>query len=196
MVKTVISPQDILLPPAFAPVRDAMKACVKEIKTHRRVSVGPYATFYFECYDTLVWQIQEMLRIEHGGAAEVQDEIDAYAPLLPQGSDWTATLMFEIPDADHRRALLSTLGHVEDTITLRVGDHCVPAVSTDQDVRTTSEGKTSAIHFLRFVFEPPIKALLLTKTPSVVLAIGHKNYNHHVTLETSVVRALLSDLTP
>lgn len=195
MTKTKLTPNDILPNAVFEAEREEHRARLAPLRRLRRVAVGPYAMFYFECFQTLWWQIQEMVRIEQGGDAQIAEEIEAYQSLLPQGSDWTATLMFEIPAEDQRRMLLAQLGHVEREISLMVGDQTIKAQPTDNDVRTTQEGKTSAVHFVRFVFTPPVKELLLNATPDVSLAITHPNYHHTTRLPHDLVDALKGDLT-
>jgi hypothetical protein len=196
MMKTTISPSDILQNAVFEAEREHHRARLAPLRRMRRVAVGPYAMFYFECFDTLWWQIQEMVRIEQGGAEQIVEEIAAYRPLLPQGSDWTATLMFEIPGEAQRRTLLAELGHVEKEVVLRVNNETIKAQPTDDDVRTTDEGKTSAVHFLRFAFPEAIKDRLLNDAPSVTLAITHPQYPHETRLSTDLLQALRADLKP
>ena len=196
MLKTTFERQGILSNTQFISKRDTYKTHIVLLKKPRRVPVGPYAVFYFECYETLWWQIQEMLRIEQGGQEQIAEEIRAYAPLLPQGCDWTATLMFEIPDSHKRRHLLAQLGYVEKTITLVLGNHVITAQPTESETRTTPEGKTSAVHFLRFPFSQKIKTSILTSQEPVTLSINHENYKYNVTLNTTTLEALKTDLTP
>jgi len=119
------------------------------------VLLGPYASVSFECYDSMWIQIHEMLRIEGGGREQAIDEVAAYAPLVPAGSNLVATLMFEIDDRDKRLATLRQLGHVEDTVYLSFGSHRIMAVSANDEVeRTSPDGKTSAVHFLSFPLSP------------------------------------------
>ena len=189
-----LNAQCILPQQAFLKVRAQKKKEVFALKEKRRVGCGPYAVFYFECFETLWWQTQEMLRIEGGGEDQLQDELEAYAPLVPQGSDWVATLMFEIPDTGKRRTLLMRLGHVEETVTLAFADHTVQALPTDDTQRTTDDGKTSAVHFLRFSFTPQQKALLLANpNMDIVLSINHAAYKAEAHLSQETRSALLSD---
>ncbi len=189
-----LNAQCILPQQAFLKVRAQKKKEVFALKEKRRVACGPYAVFYFECFETLWWQTQEMLRIEGGGEDQLQDELEAYAPLVPKGSDWVATLMFEIPDTGKRRTLLMKLGHVEETVTLTFADHTVQALPTDDTQRTTDDGKTSAVHFLRFSFTPQQKALLLAKpNMDIVLSINHAAYKAEAHLSQETRSALLSD---
>ncbi|MGL6188034.1 MAG: DUF3501 family protein, partial [Holosporales bacterium] len=142
---------DFLDAASFKKCRPEKQREIIALKERRRIAVGPFAMFYFECFDTLWWQIQEMLRVEGGGEAQLEEELSAYTPLLPQGSDFRITLMLEIPDATKRLSVLKLLGGVEEKIQLHIGDTSVTAVPLDpEENRTTADGKTSAVHFIRF----------------------------------------------
>lgn len=193
-MRKCITPEDILPTATFAQERTGHKKRLETLKKPRRVCVGPFAAFYFENYDTLWWQIQEMLRIEQGGAEQLADEIEAYAPLLPQGSDWRTTMMFEIPDAAVRKKLLAKLGHIEKHITLQVDEHIVTAHPTGEDQRTTEAGKTSAVHFLRFSFTETQKQLILEGNASLTIAITHPHYTHNTLLSQETGLSLRADL--
>lgn len=195
MPATTFSANTILSLDAFQAVREEKRAQVMALKKDRRVEVGPYAVFLFECFETLWWQIHEMLRIEGGGDEQVQDELAAYGPMLPQGTDWVTTMMFEIPSVTKRNALLFQLGHVEKTVELSFGTHTVKAEAIGDDVRTTPDGKTSAVHFLRFPFSAAhIEALTTDPAPKVQLAITHPAYPHSTTLSAATLAALRQDL--
>ena len=120
-MKREITAADILSAEDYARIRDEKRREVRAIKANRRVAVGPYATFYFENYDTMWLQVQEMLRIEKGGAAQLADELEAYNPMIPKGNELTATVMFEIENPERRQQVLSRLGGVEDMMELRCG---------------------------------------------------------------------------
>jgi hypothetical protein len=111
----------------WAAVRVSHRKALSEQKKHRRLALGPNATIYFENWDTMWYQVQEMLWIEKGGAEQLPDELRAYNPLIPQGSELIATLMFEIADETKRRRILAQLGGVEETVTIRFGNHKVAA---------------------------------------------------------------------
>src|ERR1700743_2184597 len=120
------------------------------MKRQRRIEVGPFATFYFENYATMWLQVQEMLRIEKGGDEQLAGELAAYNPLIPQGRELIATLMLEIEDEKRRNAVLLTLGGIEETVFLEIGGDVIRATPTEYDDRTTPDGKTSSVHWLRF----------------------------------------------
>src|ERR1700760_1035635 len=111
-----ITPDDILALPEYETQRKSLKQNILPVKKLRRVEVGPFATFYFENYDTMWLQVQEMLRIEKGGAEQMEDELRAYNPLIPNGAELTATVMFEIEDPARRAVVLGSLGGIEKKI--------------------------------------------------------------------------------
>ena len=153
MSKRQITRADIMALDDFEKIRATKRKEIVALKRPRRVPIGPDATFYFESYDTMWWQIHEMLYIEKGGEEQIVDELAAYNPLIPKGRELVATVMFEINDEDRRRAFLAKLGGVEETMFLRVGNtevHGVPEVDLD---RTTESGKASSVQFIHFPFK-------------------------------------------
>ncbi len=191
--KRAITRADILSPEAFLEVRRERRAALVAAKRLRRVEVGPFATFLFESYDTMWWQIHEMLRIEKGGEAQIADELAAYGPLVPKGDELVATLMFEIEDPVRRERILSSLGGVEETVTLAVGDDTINAVPERDVVRTDPTGKTSSVHFLHFPFTAAQIAAFRDPAQRVVLAIDHEGYSHLAVLPEAVRRTLSED---
>src|SRR5579884_3554714 len=152
-----ITPEDILPLAEYDQRRKALKQNLIPIKKLRRVEVGPFATFYFENYATMWLQVQEMLRIEKGGADQIPGELEAYNPLIPQGDELIATLMLEIEDPNRRNAVLLTLGGIEEKAFMEIGGETVHAAPTEYEDRTTADGKTSSVHWLRFKFTPAQK---------------------------------------
>jgi hypothetical protein len=144
-----------------------------------RISVGPHATGIFESWDSMWLQIQEMLRIEKGGAAQMVDEIAAYSPMVPKGSELTMTLFFEVPDPVRRDLFLRSIGGVEDHIAIHTGPHVLRARPEGDLERTrASDGKTSAVHFMHFDFTPEAVAAWRDPTATAMLVIDHPNYGH------------------
>jgi len=186
-----ITEADILSDEDYAAQRKTLRSEAIALKKHRRVEVGPYATFYFENYQTMWLQVQEMLRIEKGGTEQIAGELDAYNPLIPQGDELIATLMLEIEDANRRHTTLLTLGGIEETIFMEIGDARIAATPTEYDDRTTPDGKTSSVHWLRFRLTPELIARF--KTARVVIGIGHKNYGHMAVLSDETRAALAQD---
>ena len=174
-----ITAADILPLDQYELIRKDKKAEAIARKKLTRLAVGPYATAMFENWDSMWLQIQEMLRIEKGGEAQMADEIAAYDPMIPKGSELTMTMLFEVEDAGRRDAFLRTIGGIEDHISLQVGGHVIKA-RPEGDVERTreSDGKASAVHFFHFDF--PAEAIAAWKggEGSAMLVIDHPNYGH------------------
>ena len=184
---------DILPPAEYAKNRAEWRRKIGAMKRNRRVEVGPYVTFYFESYDTMWLQVHEMIYIEKGGAEQVPDELRAYNPLIPNGSELTATFMIEIDDADRRRRILGRLGGIEETVFFRIGTETVRAAAeTDQD-RTTAEGKASSVQFVHFPFTPAQIAAFSAPGEQVIVGLDHPNYGHMAVLPEAVRAELAKD---
>ena len=189
-----ITRADLMAMEAYADIRKQKRAEVSAIKQDRRVGVGPFATFYFENYDTMWIQIHEMLFIEKGGEAQINDELTAYNPLIPKGKELVATLMFEIPNAEQRDRELRRLTNVEHTVSLKVGDAVVPAAPETDVERTKADGKTSSVHFLKFPMTAEQVAAFKDNDVPVMLQIDHENYGHMATIPAAARATLQSDL--
>jgi hypothetical protein len=194
MAKKVITRDDLQSIEDYTAIRRLRRTEVSAIKRDRRVSVGPDATFYFESYDTMVQQIQEMLYIERGGDAQLADELAAYNPLIPNGSELVATFMIEIEDEVRRQQTLAKLGRIEGTITLDIAGESVSALPETDQERTTADGKASSVHFLHFPLSPMAIAKLKTPDARAVLAIDHPQYAHMAVMPERVRAALATDL--
>lgn len=188
-----ITRDDILPMDVYAAERKDRRRQITEAKKNRRVHVGPDATFYFENYDTMWHQVHEMLYIEKGGEAQIADELSAYNPLIPNGSELVATLMFEIDDERRRHAFLAGLGGVEETITLEFADEVVTGVPEADVDRTTADGKASSVQFIHFPFNAEQKARFAETGTQVTLAIGHPKYGHMARLSEETRAALAAD---
>jgi hypothetical protein len=186
-----ITPADILSIAEYDTRRKSLKQNLLPLKKSRRVEVGPFATFYFENYATMWLQVQEMLRIEKGGAEQLAGELEAYNPLIPQGDELIATMMLEIEDAARRHNTLLTLGGIEETVFLEIGADKILATPTEYDDRTTPDGKTSSVHWLRFKLSKDQIARF--KKERVVIGLGHKNYGHMAVLGEDTKAALAKD---
>jgi len=186
-----ITPEDILSDSDYAQRRASLRREAIALKKHRRVEVGPFATFYFENYQTMWLQVMEMLRIEKGGAEQARGELEVYNPLIPQGDELIATLMLEIEDAHRRNAMLLALGGIEETIFMEIGSDRVAATPTEYDDRTTPDGKTSSVHWLRFKLTKDQIARF--RHERVVIGIGHRNYGHMAVLSDETRAALAKD---
>ena len=188
-----ITPQDVMPMADYDRERKALKAELIPIKKLRRIEVGPFATFYFENYATMWMQVQEMLRIEKGGAEQIPGELEAYNPLIPQGEELIATMMLEIEDEKRRASTLLTLGDIEETIFMEIGGDTIRATPTEYDERTTPDGKTSSVHWLRFKLTPDQIARFRSGGERVVLGVSHKNYGHMAVLGIETRAALAKD---
>jgi hypothetical protein len=188
-----ITPQDLLSIPEYDFRRKTLKANLIPVKRQRRIEVGPFATFYFENYATMWLQVQEMLRIEKGGAEQIAGELEAYNPLIPQGDELIATLMLEIEDEKRRNAVLLTLGGIEESVFMEIGGDVIRATPTEYDDRTTADGKTSSVHWLRFKLTPDQIAHFRNSSERVVLGIAHPNYGHMAVLTAETRAALAKD---
>ncbi len=186
-----ITPADILTLKEYDQQRAALKHNLLPVKKLRRVEVGPFATFYFENYATMWLQVQEMLRIEKGGEEQLAGELQAYNPLIPQGDELIATMMLEIEDGERRNATLLTLGGIEETVFMEIGADKIKATPTEYDDRTTPDGKSSSVHWLRFKLTPDQIARF--RSERVVIGIGHKNYGHMAVLGEATRAALARD---
>lgn len=179
----------------YAEVRPEFRQRVMAHKKNRRVQVGPHATFYFEDCLTMHYQVQEMLRAERiYEAAGIQEELDAYNPLIPDGSNWKATFMMEYEDPELRTRELARLIGVEDKAWLQVGGHDKVYAIADEDLERENAAKTSSVHFLRFELTP---AMVTTAKQGAAIALGidHPHYTHATAPLPDHVRAsLLADL--
>ncbi len=192
--KRQITRGDILSMADYGRERKTMRRDLVEKKKLRRLEVGPVATFYFENYETMWHQIHEMLHIEKGGEEQIVDELAAYNPLIPQGRELVATVMFEIDEPKRRATFLSKLGGVEETMFLEIeGTRAMSQPEADVD-RTTADGKASSVQFVHFpITDEQAKAF---KTPGarVILGIDHPDYGHMVVIPEAVRAALAEDL--
>lgn len=194
MHKTEITRGDLMPIEEYAQIRKQKRAEMLALKRNRRMSVGPYATFYFENFDTMLYQVHEMLLTEKGGEAQIADELAAYNPLVPNGRELVATMMLEIPDAGRRAAILATLGHIEDRVTLKIGAHEIAARPEMDAERTDAAGKTSSVHFLHFPMTDEQCRLFKSMDGDVILSIAHENYGHLAVMPGAVREALSGDL--
>jgi hypothetical protein len=188
-----ITEADILSAQQYAARRDTLRAGSIARKKNRRVEVGPYATFYFESYESMWLQVQEMLRIEKGGAEQIAGELEAYNPLIPQGRELIATMMLEIDDAARRERDLRRLAGIEEKVFVDLGGERIRATPTEYEDRTTPDGKTSSIHWVRFTFTPEQIARFRGGDGTLLLGIDHPNYGHMAVMSPAVREELSKD---
>ena len=187
-----VTKNDIIPLEQYSKNRRQLRKDLIEFKRHRRVPLGPYATFYFECYDTMLAQIQEMLYIEKGGDNQLQDELKAYNPLIPKGKELVATLMFEIDNPVSRTAFLNKVGEIEKKIYMKVGSEKIKSVPEQDLDRTSDEGKASSVQFVHFDFTEEQIKKFKNNNFEIIIGIDHKEYSHFTKL-TETTRAVLSE---
>src|SRR3954465_7939286 len=191
--RRLLTRTDILPLDEYAKIRRTRRSEISEIKKRRRVEVGPCATFYFENFDTMWQQVQEMLYIEKGGEAQIEDELAAYNPLIPQGTELVATVMFEIDDPARRSRELARLGGVETHAFVEIGGIKIPGQPHPPPENTSSDGKASSVQFLRFPFSPKQVAAFKAPGARVLVGFGHPNYGHMAAIPETVRAALSED---
>jgi hypothetical protein len=189
-----ITPDSLLTLEAYARVRDAERPAVRAHRRLRSLHLGALLHLQFEDERTVRHQIQEMLRAERTfEPAGIQAEIDAYAPLLPDGTDWTATLFIEVPDADTRRRELVRLAGVEDRLFVQVDGQDPVYAQADRDAAHRPVGKTSAVHFLRFALTPASRAAIKTGA-GVTIGCDHPGCAVQAALPAATLASLAADL--
>jgi len=189
-----ITPEDIIPDTDFAGQRRERRAALLPVKRLRRVTLGPHCTLYFESYETMLFQVQEMLLTEKGGAEQLADELTAYNPLIPQGRELVATVMFEIDDAARRAAFLGSLGGVEDCFFLRIGNDRAAGIPEGDVERTRDDGKTSSVHFLRFALTDEQAIAFRDSATAVMVGCDHPLYGHLAALGPDTRLELIKDL--
>ena len=192
---TAITRDDIMDMADYAKVRKERRRNITKLKRDRRVALGPDATLYFESYDTMWHQIHEMLYIERGGEEQIIDELAAYNPLIPNGRELVATMMFEIDEPERRERFLASLGGVEEKVCLSLGGELIRAEAEVDVDRTSVDGKASSVHFLHFPFSDEDVALFRDPLVKVILAIEHEKYPHMTLLSETVRVALQVDFS-
>ena len=191
--KRQIEKEDLLPSDVYAKSRKQIRKDLVEFKKDRRIALGPYATFYFESFETMVAQVQEMLHIEKGGDEQLKDELIAYNPLVPNGKELTATLMFEIDNPISRAAFLGKVGGIEEKIFMKINDEIVKAVPEEDVDRTSAEGKASSVQFIHFKLNDDQISKFKSDSATIELGIDHKEYAHTTKLTEDNVKSLSAD---
>ncbi|MDB9937140.1 DUF3501 family protein [Candidatus Pelagibacter sp.] len=191
--KKQIEKEDLMSADVYAESRKQVRKDLVEFKKNRRIALGPYATFYFESFETMVAQIQEMLHIEKGGDEQLKDELTAYNPLVPNGKELTATLMFEIDNPLSRGAFLGKVGGIEDKIFMKIDNEEIKAVPENDVDRTSSEGKASSVQFIHFKFSDDQINKFKSGNSNIELGIDHEEYAHTTKLTEDNVKSLSAD---
>ena len=191
--KKEIQQTDIMPLDIYIKQRKELRKNIVEFKKNRRVSLGPYATFYFESFETMLAQVQEMLYIEKGGEDQLKDELTAYNPLIPKGKELVATLMFEIDNPVSRATFLSKVGGIEEKVYIKVDGELIKAVPEEDVDRTSAEGKASSVQFIHFKFNDDQIKKFKEGSSQIELGIDHNEYSHSSRLNQVTIDSLALD---
>ena len=191
--KKLIQKEDIMPLEIDIQQRKELRKKIVEFKKDRRIPLGPYATFYFESFETMLAQVQEMLYIEKGGDEQLKDELLAYNPLVPNGKELTATLMFEIDNPVSRATFLGKVGGIEEKVYMKVDGDIIKAVPEEDVDRTSAEGKASSVQFIHFKFNDEQIKKFRSKSSLIEIGIDHDEYSHSTKLSDLTVKSLSAD---
>ena len=184
---------DVMPLETYVKQRKELRKNLLDFKKNRRISLGPYATFYFESFETMLAQVQEMLYIEKGGEDQLKDELIAYNPLIPNGKELIATLMFEIDNPVSRATFLGKVGGIEERVFMKVDDQVIKAVPEEDVDRTSAEGKASSVQFIHFKFNDKQIEKFKSGGAKVELGIDHNEYSHSTRLTEVTLKSLTAD---
>ena len=190
-----IQKEDIMPLEVYIKNRKEIRKNIVNFKKDRRIALGPYATFYFESYETMLAQVQEMLYIEKGGDEQLKDELVAYNPLIPNGKELTATLMFEIDNPVSRSAFLGKVGGIEEKIFIKINGEVVKAVPEKDVDRTSADGKASSVQFIHFKLTDEQIKKFKSNNAQVELGIEHNAYSHATKLSVDNINSLSADFS-
>ena len=193
--KREIQKEDIMPLNVYTEKRRELRKNIVDYKKNRRISLGPYATFYFESYETMLAQVQEMLYIEKGGHEQLKDELSAYNPLIPNGKELTATLMFEIDNPITRAAFLGKVGGIEQSVFMKINGETIKAIPEEDVDRTSTEGKASSVQFIHFNFTDDQIEKFQSNSSEIELGIDHKEYSHSTKLSKENIASLSTDFS-
>ena len=191
--KKQIEKEDLIPADIYAKNRKQIRKDLVEFKKNRRIALGPYATFYFESFETRLAQVQEMLHIEKGGDEQLKDELIAYNPLVPNGKELTATLMFEIDNPVSRATFLGKIGGIEEKISMEIGNEVVKATPEKDVDRTSADGKASSVQFIHFKLSNDQIIKFKSNNSTIEIGIDHKEYSHMTKLTEENIKSLLLD---
>ena len=191
--KREILKEDIMPLDVYIKNRKELRKNIVNFKKDRIIALGPYATFYFESYETMLAQVQEMLYIEKGGDEQLKDELTAYNPLIPNGKELTATLMFEIDNPVSRSAFLGKVGGIEEKVFFKIDREIINSIPEKDVDRTSSEGKASSVQFIHFHFTKEQIIKFKNLKNDVFLGINHNLYNHMTKISELTRNNLIKD---
>jgi len=193
--KREIQKDDIMPLDVYTKNRKELRKNIVNFKKDRRIALGPYATFYFESYETMLAQVQEMLYIEKGGDEQLKDELTAYNPLIPNGKELKATLMFEIDNPVSRSAFLSKVGGIEEKVFIKIGGELIKAIPEEDVDRTSAEGKASSVQFIHFKLNDEQIQKFKSDSVEVEIGIDHEEYSHTTKLSSANLSSLSADFS-
>ena len=193
--KKEILKEDIMPLDVYIKNRKELRKNIVNFKKDRRIALGPYATFYFESYETMLAQVQEMLYIEKGGDEQLKDELTAYNPLIPNGKELTATLMFEIDNPVSRSVFLGKVGGIEEKVFIKINGELIKAIPEEDVDRTSAEGKASSVQFIHFKFSDEQIQKFKLDGAKVEIGIDHKEYSHTTKLSLANLSSLSADFS-
>ena len=188
-----IDKSDLITADVYSKSRKQIRKELVEFKKNRRIALGPYATFYFESFETMLAQVQEMLHIEKGGDEQLKDELIAYNPLVPKGKELIATLMFEIDNPVSRAAFLGKVGGIEEKVFIKIDNEVIEALPEEDVDRTSAEGKASSVQFIHFKFNDDQISKFKSGNMNIELGIDHVDYSHTTKLTLDNVKSLSRD---
>jgi len=188
-----VEKKDLIESSEYAKIRKKFRKELLKLKKNRRISLGPHATFYFENFDTMLAQIQEMLHIEKGGDEQLKDELNAYNPLIPKGKELIATLMFEIDNPTMRANFLGKVGGIEEKVYIQIEKEKILAIPEADVDRTSEEGKASSVQFVHFKFNDAQIKTFKELNKDVIIGIDHNLYNHTTKISKETRNSLIED---
>ena len=191
--KKLIEKNDLIHFNEYIKKRKEIRKELLDFKRNRRVALGPYATFYFESFETMLGQVQEMLYIEKGGDEQLKDELAAYNPLIPKGEELVATLMFEIDNPITRADFLGKAGGIEEKVNMFIDKEKITAAPEQDLDRTSAEGKASSVQFIHFNFSEEQIKNFKDINNEIIIGIDHKLYNHMSKISEETRKALSKD---
>ena len=190
-----IQKEDIMPLEVYTKNRKELRKNIVNFKKDRRIALGPYATFYFESYETMLAQVQEMLYIEKGGDEQLKDELIAYNPLVPNGKELVATLMFEIDNPVSRAAFLGKVGGIEEKVFIKIDGEVIKAIPEVDVDRTSADGKASSVQFVHFNLSDQQIKKFKSEGADVEIGMDHKEYSHTTKLSVESLRSLSADFS-
>ena len=193
--KKEIQKQDIIPLNVYVEKRKELRKNIVDFKKNRRIALGPYATFYFESYETILAQVQEMLYIKKSEDEQIEDELTAYNPLIPRGKELTATLMFEIDNPISRAAFLEKIVGIEENIYMKINGEIIKSVPEEYVDRISADGNASSVQFIHFNFNDDQIEKFKSNNLEIELGIDHKEYSHSAKLSKQNIASLSADFS-